>query len=107
MLGYPFGVGEKITKAMPSPVMGKDVPLAKLFDREHPATEKVSFEPLYEGDPDVKTVVDTAKDLEGLKRQWGTRRWCDHVQRTADRHHPDHAPRAGWCDHHAVRLSDL
>ena len=71
-LGYPFGVGEKITKAMPAPVMGKDVPLAKLFDREHPRYgEGGEFRALYEVDPDVKTVVDTAKDLEGLKRQWG------------------------------------
>jgi len=72
VLGYPFGVGEKITKAMPPPVMGKDVPLAKLFDREHPRYgEGGEFRALYEVDPDIKTVVDTAKDLEGLKRQWG------------------------------------
>ena len=72
VLGYPFGVGEKITKAMPPPVMGKDLPLAKLFDRDHPRFgEGGEFRALYEVDPDVKTVVDTAKDLEGLKRQWG------------------------------------
>jgi DNA polymerase III subunit alpha len=72
VLGYPFGVGEKITKAMPPPVMGKDVPLAKLFDRDHARYgEGGEFRALYEVDPDVKTVVDTAKDLEGLKRQWG------------------------------------
>src|SRR3954452_1452748 len=72
VLGYPYGVGEKITKAMPPPVMGKDVPLAKLFDREHPRYgEGGEFRALYEVDPDVKTVVDTARDLEGLKRQWG------------------------------------
>jgi DNA polymerase III subunit alpha len=48
------------------------VPLAKLFDREHPRYgEGGEFRALYEVDPDVKTVVDTAKDLEGLKRQWG------------------------------------
>ena len=51
VLGYPFGVGEKITKAMPSPVMGKDVPLAKLFDREHPRYgEGGEFRALYEVD---------------------------------------------------------
>ena len=31
----------------------------------------------------------------------------DHVQRAADRHHPDHAPRAGRRDHHPVRLPDV
>ncbi|MFL6027736.1 MAG: DNA polymerase III subunit alpha, partial [Friedmanniella sp.] len=72
VLGYPFGVGERITKAMPPPVMGKDVPLAKLFDREHPRySEGGEFRALYENDPEVAKVVDTARDLEGLKRQWG------------------------------------
>ena len=27
VLGFPFGMGEKLTKAMPPPVMGKDIPL--------------------------------------------------------------------------------
>ena len=72
VLGYPFGVGEKITKAMPAPVMGKDVPLAKIFDPEDKRYgEGAEFRALYGADPDVKTVVDSAKDLEGLKRQWG------------------------------------
>ncbi len=72
VLGYPFGLGEKITKAMPPPVMGKDVPLAKLFNREDPRFgEGGEFRTLYSSDPDVQTVVNTAKDLEGLKRQWG------------------------------------
>src|SRR5215211_1183066 len=72
VLGYPFGLGEKITKAMPPPVMGKDVPLAKLFNRDDPRFgESGEFRTLYSSDPDVQTVVNTAKDLEGLKRQWG------------------------------------
>src|SRR5215203_3741581 len=72
VLGYPFGVGERITKAMPPPVMGKDVPLAKIFDpSDKRYGEGGEFRALYESDADVKTVVDTAKDLEGLKRQWG------------------------------------
>ncbi|HKF87422.1 MAG TPA: DNA polymerase III subunit alpha, partial [Propionibacteriaceae bacterium] len=72
VLGYPFGLGEKITKAMPPPVMGKDVPLAKLFNRDDPRFgEGGEFRTLYSSDPDVQTVVNTAKDLEGLKRQWG------------------------------------
>ncbi|WP_375425146.1 DNA polymerase III subunit alpha [uncultured Friedmanniella sp.] len=72
VLGYPFGVGERITKAMPPPVMGKDVPLAGLFDREHPRYgEGGEFRALYDNDAEVAKVVDTARDLEGLKRQWG------------------------------------
>ena len=72
VLGYPFAVGERLTKAMPPPVMGKDVPLTGLFDPEHKRyNEGGEFRALYETDADVKTVVDTARGLEGLKRQWG------------------------------------
>ena len=35
------------------------------------------------------------------------RRGHHHVQRAADRRHPDHAPRAGRRDHHPVRLPDV
>ena len=38
-------------------------------DQEHPAVAE--FRALYDTDPDVKKVVDTARGLEGLKRQWG------------------------------------
>ncbi|MDI1464848.1 DNA polymerase III subunit alpha [Catellatospora sp. KI3] len=72
VLGYPFAVGDKITKAMPPAVMGKDIPLTGIFDPNHPRyPEAVEFRALYESDPDAKKVVDTAKGIEGLKRQWG------------------------------------
>jgi DNA polymerase-3 subunit alpha len=72
VLGYPFAVGERITKAMPAAVMGKDVPLARVFDDTHDRYgEGQEFRSLYEADPDVRRVVDTARGLEGLKRQWG------------------------------------
>ena len=72
VLGYPFAIGDRITKAMPPPVMGKDIPLAGIFDPSHPRyAEAAEFRALYESDPDVQKVVDTAKGLEGLKRQWG------------------------------------
>jgi DNA polymerase-3 subunit alpha len=72
VLGYPFATGDRITKVMPPPVMGKDMPLSGVFDREHPRyAEAGEFRQLYDTDPDVKKVVDTARGLEGLKRQWG------------------------------------
>jgi DNA polymerase-3 subunit alpha len=72
ILGYPFAMGDRITKAMPAPVMGKDVPLKELFNPQHGRYgEGGDFRKLYEEDPDVKTVVDTAIGIEGLKRQWG------------------------------------
>jgi len=72
ILGYPFAMGDRITKAMPAAVMGKDVPLKEIFDRDHPRFgEGGEFRTLYEADADVKKVVDTAIGIEGLKRQWG------------------------------------
>ncbi|HEX6514515.1 MAG TPA: DNA polymerase III subunit alpha [Nocardioidaceae bacterium] len=72
ILGYPFAMGDRITKAMPAAVMGKDVPLKDIFDQQHPRySEGGEFRSLYDGDADVKKVVDTAIGIEGLKRQWG------------------------------------
>mgnify|MGYP003344735388 FL=1 len=72
VLGMPFQVGEKLTKAMPPAVMGKDVSLSGIFDPQHDRyKEAADFRTLYETDPDAKQVVDTARGLEGLRRQWG------------------------------------
>ncbi|MCW2854801.1 MAG: dnaE [Marmoricola sp.] len=72
ILGYPFAMGDRITKAMPAAVMGKDVPLQEIFDPAHKRFgEGGDFRALYDGDADVKRVVDTAIGIEGLKRQWG------------------------------------
>jgi DNA polymerase-3 subunit alpha len=72
VLGYPFALGDRITKAMPPPVMGKDIPLSGIFDPAHPRyAEAAEFRSLYQAEPEVQKVVDTAKGLEGLKRQWG------------------------------------
>ncbi|MFE3447891.1 DNA polymerase III subunit alpha [Nonomuraea sp. NPDC059194] len=72
ILGYPFVVGDKITKAMPPDVMGKGVPLSKLFDEEHPRyAEGAEIRALYENDPDVRKVMDTGRGIEGLIRGTG------------------------------------
>ena len=72
ILGYPFAMGDRITKAMPTAVMGKDIPLNDIFDKDHKRyREGGEFRSLYETDKDVAKVVDTAIGIEGLKRQWG------------------------------------
>ncbi|QLD12874.1 DNA polymerase III subunit alpha [Microbacterium oleivorans] len=72
VLGFPFSMGEKLTKAMPPAVMGKDMPLDGMFNKEHPRFKEASeFRALIDTDPDAKTVFDRALGLEGLKRQWG------------------------------------
>ncbi len=72
VLGYPYAIGEKLTKALPPSVMGKDITLGGVFDAKDPRYgEAGEFRQLYEGDVDSKQVVDLARGLEGLKRQWG------------------------------------
>ena len=72
VLGYPYVIGEKLTKALPPSVMGKDISLSGVFDTTDPRHgEAGEFRDLYQSDPDSKKVVDLARGLEGLKRQWG------------------------------------
>jgi len=72
VLGKPFAMGEVLTKAFTQPVQGKDVSLADVFDPKHSRYgEGTEFRALYEADPEVREVVDTARGIEGLKRQWG------------------------------------
>src|SRR5207342_3395178 len=72
VLGYPYAMGDRLTKAMPPSIMGKDISLAGIFDPSNDRYgEAGEFRALYESEPDVAKVVDTARGLEGLKRQWG------------------------------------
>lgn len=72
VLGYPFAMGEKLTKALPPTVMGKDIPLSGIFDKDHKRyAEAGEFRELFAEDPDAQRVVETARGLEGITRQWG------------------------------------
>jgi len=72
VLGFPYAMGDKLTKAMPPGVMGKDIPLSGIFDPTHPRyVEAEEFRQLVATDPDAQRVVETAQGLENLKRQWG------------------------------------
>ena len=72
VLGFPFGMGEKLTKAMPPAVMAKDIPLSGITDPAHARyKEAAEFRTVLAEDAEAKTVYDTALGLEGLKRQWG------------------------------------
>ncbi|HTV12692.1 MAG TPA: DNA polymerase III subunit alpha [Acidimicrobiales bacterium] len=75
VLGYPYGLGDRVAKAMPPLVMGRDTPLWACFrdDPKHSDGYKVASElrDMYAADPDVKRVVDVAMGLEGLRRQDG------------------------------------
>ena len=72
VLDRPYSVGDELTKLMPPGVMGKDIPLSGIFDPTHERyKEAAEFRARYESDPGAAEVIDQARKLEGLKRQWG------------------------------------
>ncbi|GAB3859477.1 DNA polymerase III subunit alpha [Nocardioides maradonensis] len=72
ILDHGFAIGDKITKALPADVMGKGVPLKDLFDPEHKRyNDGGEFRALYEEDPEVRRIYETALGLEGQIRQTG------------------------------------
>ena len=75
VLGHPYALGDKVAKAMPPLVMGRDTPLYACME-EHPKFSDgykmaVELRQMYETDPDARQVIDVAKGLEGLRRQDG------------------------------------
>ncbi|MEO3750384.1 DNA polymerase III subunit alpha [Streptomyces sp. B6B3] len=72
VLGYPYATGDRITKAMPADVGGKGIELSGITDPAHPRhAEAGEVRAMYENDPDVRKVIDTARGVEGLVRQMG------------------------------------
>ncbi len=72
VLAMPYSVGEKLTKAMPPMVLGRDVTLTELVD---PSAERYSeaaeFREIITSDDESSKVFELARGLESLKRQWG------------------------------------
>ncbi|MGH9126224.1 MAG: DNA polymerase III subunit alpha, partial [Acidimicrobiales bacterium] len=75
VLGLPYSVGDRIAKAMPPLIMGRDTPLSACLEvvPGHEDGYKVAAElrDMYVLDTDAKKVIDVAKGLEGLRRQDG------------------------------------
>lgn len=72
VLAMPYSVGEKLTKAMPPMVLGRDVTLNDLVDKSSERyKEAADFRELIEGDEESAKVFELAQGLENLKRQWG------------------------------------
>jgi DNA polymerase-3 subunit alpha len=75
VLGYPYAVGDKVAKAMPPLVMGRDTPLHACLE-PHPKYEDgykmaADLRKMREEDPDAAKVIEVATGLEGLRRQDG------------------------------------
>jgi len=63
VLGMPYIVGDRIAKVIPG---DPGMTLAKAFDQE------AELNDLYNSDEEARTVIDLARQLEGLKRSAGT-----------------------------------
>jgi len=75
VLGLPYAIGDRIAKAMPPLVMGRDTPLAACLDKQQGHEDgyaaAADLRELYANEPDAKRVIDVAKGLENLRRQDG------------------------------------
>ena len=72
VLGYPFEMGERMTKALPPTVQGKDIALADIHnEKAERFVEAGDFRQLVAGDQDASKVFELAQGLAGLTRQWG------------------------------------
>ncbi|AQA23990.1 DNA polymerase III, alpha subunit [Rhodococcus sp. MTM3W5.2] len=71
--GQPgFAIADQITKALPPPIMAKDISVSGITDPEHERyKEAVEVRALIDSNPDVAKIYQTAKGLEGLIRNAG------------------------------------
>jgi DNA polymerase-3 subunit alpha len=78
VLGHPYSLGDRVAKAMPPAILGKDPTLDQVLNpppagassevRDWYANAQ-GLREMYENDPGVREVVDVARGLEGLRRQ--------------------------------------
>ena len=75
VLGFTAMVGDKIAKAMPPLLMGKDVPLAACLTKtkgfEDRFNEAADLRKMYETEPDAKRTIDVALGFVDKRRQDG------------------------------------
>ena len=74
VLGLPISTGETLSKAYPEAIMGKEASMASALDKGVNSAryrEGAKLRELAESDPNNARVLEVARGLEGLKRQWG------------------------------------
>ncbi|MCP3799234.1 DNA polymerase III subunit alpha [Allokutzneria sp. A3M-2-11 16] len=71
--GQPgYAIADKISKALPPPIMAKDIPLSGIVDPKHERyNEAAEVRTLVENDSEVAKIFETARGLEGLIRNAG------------------------------------
>ncbi len=63
VLGFPASVGDRLCKMYPAAIMGRDEPIEKALQLSHELRDA------YEREPEAREIVDTARALEGLRRE--------------------------------------
>jgi DNA polymerase III subunit alpha len=63
VLGFPASVGDRLCKMYPPAVLGREYPIDSALKESRELREA------YEGEPEAREIVDTAKQLEGLRRE--------------------------------------
>jgi len=75
VLGYPYIVGDKVAKAMPPLVMGRDTPLKYCFEQNEKYADgykaAAQLREMAANESEVAEVVEVARGLEGMRRQDG------------------------------------
>src|SRR5919198_2444933 len=63
VLGFPASVGDRLCKMYPPAIMGRDHPIEQALEQSPELREA------YEREPEAREIVDTARALEGLRRE--------------------------------------
>jgi len=78
VLGHPYSLGDRVAKQMPPPILGKEATLAQCLEPPPAGADSVvsdyfdaasGLRESYDTDPAAREVIDTARGLEGLRRQ--------------------------------------
>ena len=105
VLGLPYSVGERITKVVPPPVLGRDMPLSGVFDPAHPRyPEAAGAAPAVSGAkaPTSDGWLTRLAASKGSNGSGACTPPASSCPGAAARRPADPAPRAGRRDHHPV-----
>ena len=78
VLGHPYAVGDKVAKLMPQAILGNEATLSQCLEAPGPDAEQAvkdfytggaGLREEYDESAEAREVIDTAKGLEGLRRQ--------------------------------------
>jgi DNA polymerase-3 subunit alpha len=77
VLGYPYGMGDRLAKMFPRSLLGKDPSLKDCFEKSKDSkwtyafNEAAELRKAHSEETDARRVLDAALKLEGLRRQTG------------------------------------